>query len=220
MTIFGALADYFFPLRKKENLPKLRDEESVEVEKSDPRLERESKWEIEELRHQLTFASQPTWKLILIVVERLQREFSDFRMTEIVKGVQELDPNRAPNSIHPVVQGMTANAGKGPASPCGQPLRRVAHGIYTFRMDVPEVVWQSTEEPHTVADSRTSLSRAAIANEVDLRIQGVIEEFSICLDIFDQRIPFTRVGQYSLHRATIERRRSFKSVRDAIEDKD
>jgi len=50
------------------------------------------------------------------------------------------------------------------------------------------------------------------------RVTGVINEFMTCVEIFDQQVPFTRSGQYSLHRATIDRRHSWLNVRDALKD--
>ena len=163
---------------------------------------------------------QPTWKLILMVAERLQTESGDFRLTQIINGVQQLDPSRGWTSIQPVVQGMTANAGKGPPSPCGRPLVRVSHGVYCLAGEVSEVEPRLTKVPPPFAQSRASLSKTGGDNEVERRVAGVIDEFAICLETYDQRIPFTRSGQDSLHRATIDRRRSFASVRDAINNEE
>lgn len=161
---------------------------------------------------------EPTWKLILIVAERLQTGSGDFSLNQVIKEVQRLDRNRERTSIQPVVQGMTANAGKGPQSPCGQPLMRISHGIYRFDGLAPEVELQSTKRPREYAQARAHLLKTRGGNEIEDRIAGVIDEFATCLQTYDRRIPFTRSGQYSLHRATIDRRRSFANVRDAIED--
>lgn len=166
----------------------------------------------------MNLVDQPTWKLVLMVAERLQTESNAFRLTQIVNGVQQLDPSRGWTSIQPVVQGMTANAGKGPASPCGRPLWRVSQGIYRLDISLLEVMPQSTKEPDPFAPSRASHSKDGGINEVERRVAGVIDEFAICLETYDERIPFTRNGQYSLHRATIDGRRSFASVLDAIEN--
>lgn len=82
---------------------------------------------------------QPTWKLILIAVEKLHASGGKFRSDEVIKEVQKLDPLRGVTSIRPVLQGMTSNAGKGPSSPCGQPLVRVSHGIYRLKGDFEKV---------------------------------------------------------------------------------
>jgi hypothetical protein len=161
---------------------------------------------------------EPTWKLILIVARRLQSGSGDFSLNQVIKEVQRLDRTRERTSIQPVVQGMTANAGKGPPSPCGQPLMRISHGIYRFDEAIPEVQPQSTNKSRAFAQSRAYSSKTRGGDEVERRIAGVIDELSTCLETYDQRIPFTRSGQYSLHRATIDRRRSFTSVRDAIEN--
>lgn len=167
---------------------------------------------------QMNLVDQPTWKLILKVAERLQTESGAFRLTQIVNGVQQFDPSREWSSIQPVVQGMTANAGKGPPSPCGRPLVRVSHGIYRLGIAVPEVGPQTTNGLSRFAQTRASHSNVKGVNEMERRVAGVIDEFAICLETYDQQLPFTRTGQYSLHRATIDERRSFASVRDAIEN--
>ncbi len=161
---------------------------------------------------------EPTWKLILMVAERLQTGSGDFSLNQVIKEVQRLDRTRERTSIQPVVQGMTANAGKGPPSPCGRPLVRISHGVYRLDDAVPEVEPRLTKKSRVFAQSRALLSKSGGGNEVERRIAGVIDEFATCLETYDQRIPFTRSGQYSLHRATIDRRRSFASVRNAIED--
>lgn len=218
MAKFGAIVDYFMPFRNKRSFTRGRVEANVPDGPLFPYLETDSHLGIDVPGPQMIVVDQPTWKLTLMVAERLQTESGDFRLTQIVKGVQQLDPSRGWTSIQPVVQGMTANAGKGPPSPCGRPLVRVSHGIYRLGIAVPEVEPQSTKVPRPFAQSRASHSKAGGVNEVERRVAGVIDEFAICLETYDQRIPFTRSGQYSLHRATIDGRRSFASVRDAIEN--
>ena len=46
----------------------------------------------------------------------------------------------------------------------------------------------------------------------------MITNFDQYVETYDQLVPFRRVGQYELHRATIERRLQLGSVRAAIED--
>jgi len=69
----------------------------------------------------MSATDEPTWRLVLQAIERLEKTDVDFRLAEIVEAVQLLDPGRGKTSIHPIVQGMTVNAGKGPPSPCGKP---------------------------------------------------------------------------------------------------
>lgn len=166
----------------------------------------------------MNVVDQPTWQLILKVAEQLHAKTGYFRMKEIVTEVQRLDSSRVRTSIQPVVQGMTSNAKKGPSSPCGKPLHRVDHGIYTLFSEVLEVQPRATRKPHPFVQSGVSLSKTQGANEVERRIAGVIDEFASCLETYDHQGPFDRPRQYSQHRATIDRRRSFASVRDAIED--
>lgn len=161
---------------------------------------------------------QPTWQLILKAAKRLDATAGDFRLDEVIKEVQRLDPGRGRTSIQPVVQGMTANAGKGPPSPCGRPLVRVGHGLYRLSAEVPEVECRSMSVLLPPPPSRIRLSKESRKEQVENRVAGVIGEFASCLNSFDQQIPFTRSGQYSWHRATLDRRRSWSSVRDALED--
>jgi hypothetical protein len=73
---------------------------------------------------------EPTWLLVLLAAQRLDAATGEFRMQDLVAEVQRMDPARGRSSIQPVIQGMTANAGRGPASPCGKPLTRASHGVY------------------------------------------------------------------------------------------
>ena len=57
-------------------------------------------------------------------------------------------------------------------------------------------------------------------NEVENRVAELISDFDLCLDVYDHEVPFTRSGQYSHHRKTIDMRRSFPSVGDALKDED
>lgn len=78
----------------------------------------------------------PTWQLVLTAAARLAAAGDrSFRLGEIVAEVQRGDPARGRGTIQPVVQGMTANAGTGPPSPCGKPLLRVGHGLYRLADD-------------------------------------------------------------------------------------
>ncbi len=78
-------------------------------------------------------ARRPTWEIVEEGARRLStRGDGAFRLADIIEYVQGVDHERPRTSIHPVVQGMTKNAGKGPPSPCGKILRRVAHGLYVL----------------------------------------------------------------------------------------
>src|SRR5438477_11460089 len=75
-----------------------------------------------------------TWQLVVEAAEQLTaRGRATFKLSELVTEVQHADPARGRTTIQPVVQGMTANAGMGPASPCGKVLVRVEHGYYKLR---------------------------------------------------------------------------------------
>lgn len=75
-------------------------------------------------------SGEPTWRLVLLAAQRLDAVAGEFSLQDLVAEVQRMDASRGRGSIQPVVQGMTANAGHGPASPCGKPLVRTGHGIY------------------------------------------------------------------------------------------
>lgn len=220
MVKLSALVDYFLPLRNKSNFS----QRAVELDISDasaiPYFAVDSESGVDSREPQMNVIDQPTWQLILNAAKHLDESMGDFRLIEIINEVQRLDPSRGRTSISPVVQGMTANAGKGPPSPCGRPLVRVNHVLYRLAEEVRETVPQLTKEQLLLARPRPSKSKAGGVSEVEHRVAGVIEEFALCLDTYDQRVPFIRIGQYSLHRATIDRRRSFSSVKDAIEDED
>ena len=160
----------------------------------------------------------PTWQLILQAAERLEKSFGDFRLTQLIKEVQRIDPRRDWTSIQPVIQGMTAKAGKGPPSPCGKPLVRVSRGVYELEQseiqiaDRPSVPLQSANRMHD------RISRTPRKSEVGDRISGVIDNFELCLEAYDGQVPFRRSGQYSWHRKTIDRRRSWSKISEALED--
>ncbi len=218
MEIFDALANYFLRFRNKGSFPQESLEERYSGAPLISFLETDSQQIVSLPRAEMSVVNQPTWKLILIVAERLQTESGEFRLAQIVNGVKQLNPSREWTSIQPVVQGMTANAGKGPPSPCGQPLVRLGHGVYGLGIAVPEVEPHSRKVPRSSIQTIELDSNVKGPKETERRVAGVIDEFAICLETYDQQIPFTRNGQYSLHRATIDGRRSFGSVRDAIND--
>lgn len=161
---------------------------------------------------------QPTWQLVLQAAEHLKATVGDFRLDEIVTVVQLFEPGRGKTSIHPVVQGMTSNAGKGPPSPCGKPLVRIRHGLYRLEGEVIAVEPRSASEPRSPRSSRIRISKEGRSDRVEKRVTGLIGEFATCVHVFEEQTPFTRSGQYSWHRATLDRRQSFSNVREAIDD--
>lgn len=54
--------------------------------------------------------------------------------------------------------------------------------------------------------------------EIRRRLETLAERFPFYLQVFDQRNPFRRTAQLSLHARTITRRRSFNGVEEALED--
>jgi len=74
---------------------------------------------------------QAAWELVLEAARDLTRRgHAEFSRAQLLDEVLRRDPSRVPQSLGPVIQGMTANASGGPPSPCGTPLERIAHGHY------------------------------------------------------------------------------------------
>ena len=162
--------------------------------------------------------NQPIWQFVLHAATKLNESQGDFRMKELIKEIQKSKPELGRPSIQPVVQGMTSNAGSGPTSPCGKPLLRVHHGLYRLQQLLSVSDSHETERNHVPKIVRTGLVRQRKVEEIERRIEDVTTNFSSCLDAYDQQVPFVRNGQYSWHRATIDRRRIFPHVADAIKD--
>lgn len=74
----------------------------------------------------------PTWALVLDAARNLHARMGEFTLDDLIRQVQRTDASRGRGTIQPTVQGMTVNAGTGPPSPCGKPLRRVRRGYYTL----------------------------------------------------------------------------------------
>jgi hypothetical protein len=106
---------------------------------------------------------EPTWRLVLLAAQRLDAATAEFRMQDLVAEVQRMDPGRGRGSIQPVIQGMTANAGGGPASPCGKPLIRVGYGVYKIGASTHEETTGSQVAGRTAALSRPAGSTSDTA---------------------------------------------------------
>lgn len=162
--------------------------------------------------------NQPIWQFVLHAATKLDQSHGDFRMKELITEIQKSKPELGRPSIQPVVQGMTSNAGSGPPSPCGKPLLRVEHGLYRLQRNLSDAESRETERKHAPLTARAGQVRQWKVEEIDRRIAEVTDSFSSCLDAYDRQVPFVRNGQYSWHRATINRRRIFPYVADAIAD--
>jgi hypothetical protein len=73
---------------------------------------------------------------------------SPFTLSELIAVVQRRDPAGGRRTISPVVQGMAANAGKGPESLCGKVFLRVGNGRYVLRGGWRDTVGPGKENPH------------------------------------------------------------------------
>jgi hypothetical protein len=154
--------------------------------------------------------------LVLDAASDLTRQGrSPFKLSDLVAVVQQRDPGRARTTIQPVVQGMTANAGKGPASPCGTPLLRIGRGYYELASDHVSARPGAATAP-TRSRRRTMIS----ASELQRRVLLVVAEFDRYVQVYDDLVPFRRAGQYELHRRAIERRRELGSAVAAVMDDD
>lgn len=152
----------------------------------------------------------PTWELVLAEARRLTRTgTTEFTLAQIISGVQRVDPSRGRGSISPIVQGMTANAGKGPPAACGKVLVRVQHGVYRLRQpdEASVVPSHSTRPAATLRRGRP---------EVQTQLRELAEGFDEYVDRYDRQFPFVRSGQYEQHRRTIDRRLELGSVELAI----
>ncbi len=165
-------------------------------------------------------STAPTWQLVVECAEKLGAAHGIFSLSQLVREVQALDPSRERSSVQPVIQGMTVNAGKGPASACGKPLLRVGHGAYEWRGHIEATVHGAPpawDKPRQVGSPRR-LARSSRQAEVASRIRALVSEVDRCLIAYDEAVPFTRTGQYEFHRATIDRRRLWPKVGQALDD--
>lgn len=103
----------------------------------------------------MSIEEQPIWQLILRAAERLGAPANDFRLFQVIKEIQLINPQLERTSIQPVVQGMTSNAGKGPTSPCGKPFLRVSHGVYRLNVEAHKL------ESHTTNKSSSAAVKAS-----------------------------------------------------------
>lgn len=154
------------------------------------------------------------WELVLEAANRLSSSGrSTFRLAELVAEVQALDATRPRASIQPVVQGMTANAGAGPPSPCGKVLWRVDHGYYTL-LNEPG---KSTDAPlgGGEAAARPTVSSSQLRHQID----DLVVNFDDYVELYGSRAPFARAGQLEHHVSTIRQRQTFRNVDLAVADR-
>jgi hypothetical protein len=164
-------------------------------------------------------SGEPTWRMVLAAAERLDAAAGEFRLQDLVAEVQHMDPARRRESIQPVVQGMTANAGGGPPSPCGKPLLRVSHGLYKITTS-PAIMSPGPPALTAAPAARGSLPGGQVhrAAEIASRLSDVSAGFAACIEAYDRQVPFRRSGQYETHRATIDARQRCGSALQALED--
>ena len=169
--------------------------------------------------------SRPTCELVLEAAKGFtERGQTPFRRRDLVEAVQSVDPSRGYGSISPVIQGMTINAPDGgPPSPCGKVLYRVERGWYVLLPTGRDLDGTTSPVPSPVPRSTPKTSKPVGFKRLKPgvlrdRMEGLVAEFDACAEEYDRTVPFTRVGQYELHRETIDRRLALGSVRDAVYD--
>jgi len=161
---------------------------------------------------------QPTWTLVLGVIHELQAAGRlPVKLETLILAVQRRDPGRQRGSIQPVIQGMTANAGTGPPSPCGRVLVRVQRGYYDLR---PEDAAKDEECDRRLRPGRRPHdARGALrAGLIQSRLDGLVSNFDLYVAEYDTSVPFGRSGQYEFHRSAIDRRLFLGSAAAAIHD--
>lgn len=156
---------------------------------------------------------QPNWELLLNSAHELAaRGARSFTLSDLIAAVQATHPGRERTSLQPIVQGMTLNAPDGaPQSACGKVFVRVGRGEYRLLSaadQLPNAV-TAIRAPSETGNTRCDLAR---------RIEGLISSFEEWVTRYDEGVPFRRIGQYELHRATIDRRREVGTAAAALKD--
>lgn len=147
-----------------------------------------------------------------------ERGTAPFTRAELIASVREADPDRQPQSLGPIIQGMTVNTpGGAPPSACGRVFDRVARGEYVLLgSTVPP--GRPTPPTRTSPRPRLGRTRRVTPEALESRVSEVVDHFEEYLDAYDEESPFKRRGQFELHRATIDRRRSLGSADAALDD--
>ena len=164
------------------------------------------------------------WELLVESAEALTGAGrAPFSRDDLIRYVHRTHPDVKPSSLHPVIQGLTANAPGGPRSACGTPLWRVDRNQYVLR-----ATGSSAEGGE--ADAGVSSARAGPGDRrltrwgpqrrrlVDPRVDELVGDFDRCVAVYDEEVPFRRSGQYRQHRNTIDWRNRFASVAAALDD--
>jgi len=165
---------------------------------------------------------RPTWEIVLEGARRLVANGTNvFTRAQLIAHVQKRAPSRERPSIDPIIQGMTDNATGGPPSACGLVFRRVDRGHYILLDNFPPGVEGLPSVPpgllSPLAPVRPPI-RSPKRLRVERRLTTLIEDFDRYVAEYDAHPPFQRRGQYELHRATIDRRRTHPNVLSAIAD--
>jgi hypothetical protein len=156
--------------------------------------------------------SKANWQLLLAAAEELTATGgSPFGRQDLIREVHRLNPDRTENSLNPTIQGMTINAPGGVPVACGPVFRRVSRGLYELlsasaRLDPPQKPQSGPRGPR----SSTNKSKE--------RIEELISGFDEYVFLYERQFPFTKAGQFQLHRQTIERRRQHGTVQNALTD--
>lgn len=182
--------------------------------------------------------AKPNWRLLLECATGLQqRGLSPFTRAELIRCVQHDHPERSDGSLGPIIQGMTRGATGGPRSACGAVLERVDRGVYRLlphagdQLHGPLAEYLADDlhgrggqdagtrpERGAAATIRRPRRSRRKATEIRRRLDDLVGDFARYVAVFDDRVPFTAIGQYDSHRLTIDRRRALGSAAAAVDD--
>lgn len=153
------------------------------------------------------------WQLLLKAAEELAAAGgSPFGRQDLIRAVHRTDPDRPKHSLNPTIQGMTANAPGGIRVACGPVFRRVGRGLY-------ELLSESERNGLPQKPPSDGLrGRRSPTSKTKERVDELISGFDEYAALYDRQFPFTKAGQYQLHRQTIERRRQLGTVESALAD--
>lgn len=157
---------------------------------------------------------KPNWELLTEAARALVgRGRSRFSRDDLMREVQRSHPDRPNNSLSPTIQGMIVNASGGPPSAGGKIFFKVDRGLY----EPPD----STRHGHIEGlPSSSTTRRRGKSEELEGRIRAIVRDFGRFVQVYDDKVPFVREGQWALHKQTIERRLELGSVTAAIEDRE
>lgn len=154
------------------------------------------------------------WELLTVAAHALVNSGrSPFSRGDLIREVQRGHPERPNNSLNPTIQGMIVNTYGGPSSASGKIFFKVDRGLY-------ELYDPSRHGDIAGMPSLSMTRRRGKSAELEARIRALTTDFGRFVQVYDDKVPFLREGQWELHKRTIERRLELGSVTAAIEDRE